>query len=55
MLIVKSAVKDFLASNKLRMGQDLLEALDKEIMMHLTRAIKRAHDNNRTTVQGRDL
>lgn len=54
-LVVKSAVKEYVASRGLRTGSDFLDKLNHEIEKHLMMAINRAKNNNRSTVQARDM
>ena len=52
-LIVQSAVKEELADNNI--SGDFYEALDEEVSELLADAARRASDNDRKTVQTRDL
>ena len=52
-LIVQSAVKEELADNNV--SGDFYEALDEEVSELLADAARRASDNDRKTVQTRDL
>lgn len=52
-LIVKAAVKDALADNNV--SSDFYNALDAEVSELLEDAARRAEDNDRKTVQPRDL
>lgn len=52
-LIVKSAVKDEL--NDMNISADFYDALDEEVTELLDNAARRANDNDRKTVQARDL
>ena len=52
-LIVQSAVKDQLEDHNV--ASDFYDALDKEVAELLDTAARRAEDNNRKTVQPRDL
>lgn len=51
-LIVKAAVKDAIDGN---VSSDFYEALDAEVEEVLDDATQRAEQNNRKTVQARDL
>lgn len=53
--VSKASVKAFVRQSELRVSKDLYAALDNEIKQMLTRAIKRATANGRTTVQPHDL
>jgi len=52
-LIVQSAVKDQLEN--MNVAADFYDALDEEVDQLLDRAAQRAQDNDRKTVQPRDL
>ena len=52
-LIVKAAVKE--ALNDKNVASDFYDALDEEVQEILTKAARRAEDNDRKTVQPRDL
>ena len=52
-LIVKSAIKDQLADQNV--SADFYDALDSEVADLLEEAAQRANDNDRKTVQPRDL
>ena len=52
-LLVKSAVKDNLSP--MNVSSDFYGALDEEIQQVLEDAAQRAEDNDRKTVQARDL
>ena len=52
-LIVKSAVKDQLADQNV--SADFYDALDSEVADLLAAAARRADENDRKTVQSRDL
>ena len=51
--IVKAAVKDEL--NEMNVSADFYDALDEEVSDLLEEAARRASDNDRKTVQPRDL
>lgn len=51
-LIVKAAVKDTIDGN---VSADFYEALDEEVNELLDETARRAKDNDRKTVQARDL
>jgi histone H3/H4 len=51
--IVQSAVKEQLADNDV--SSDFYDALDSEVANVLAEAAQRADDNDRKTVQSRDL
>lgn len=52
-LIVKAAVKD--ALNEMNVASDFYDALDEEVQDLLDDAARRAGENDRKTVQPRDL
>ncbi|WP_330630860.1 DUF1931 domain-containing protein [Halocatena halophila] len=52
-LIVKAAVKD--ALNEMNVASDFYDALDGEVQELLEDASRRAKENDRKTVQPRDL
>jgi histone H3/H4 len=52
-LIVKAAVKD--ALDEMNVASDFYDALDEEVAELLEDAARRASDNDRKTVQPRDL
>lgn len=52
-LIVKNAVKD--AARGFNVGGDFYNALDSEVQNVVKRALGRAKNNGRKTVQARDL
>ena len=52
-LIVKSAIKEELADNNI--SADFYETLDEEVSELIADAARRANDNDRKTVQARDL
>lgn len=54
-MIKRSIVKDYVSSKGMRTSADLFEKLDIEVKKHLDMAIRRAKENNRSTVQARDM
>ncbi len=56
-LIVVSQIKDLakVGERKLAVSSDFYEALNKKVREVIERAVKRAVENNRTTVMGRDV
>lgn len=52
-LIVKAAIKDELSD--MNVSADFYDALDEEVSEVLADAARRASDNDRKTVQARDL
>ena len=52
-LIVKAAVKD--ALDDMNVASDFYDALDEEVQELLDKAARRADENDRKTVQPRDL
>jgi histone H3/H4 len=58
MLIVRSAVKEVLKDNGIgaeQISQDFLNRLDKKVEEVILESAKRAKENNRRTVMGRDV
>ncbi len=53
-LIVKNAIKD-LVRGKANVSADFYDALDTEVKDIVHKALKRAKDNSRKTIQARDL
>ena len=52
-LVVRSAVRDKV-KGKFNISEEFLTALDGEVAMLIDRASKRAKDNGRRTLKGRD-
>lgn len=52
---VKSAIKDYIAAQGLRTSGELFPSLDDAIKQLLDKAIHRAKEGKRGTVQARDL
>lgn len=52
-LIVKSKVKEF--AGELSVSGNFAEALDNEVKELVKRAAKRAEENNRKTIQAKDV
>lgn len=52
---VKSAVKEYIAAQGMRTSGELFDGLDELIKHHLDKAIHRAKEGKRGTVQARDL
>ena len=55
MLVVKSKVRDYAKKKKVNLGGDTAEAMSKEVMRLVDRAVERAKANRRSTVKGRDI
>ena len=55
MLVVKSKVREYAKKKKVNLGGDAAEALSKEVMRLVDRAVERAKANRRSTVKGRDI
>ena len=55
MLVVKSKVREYAKKKKVNLGGDAAEALSREVMRLVDRAIERAKANRRSTVKGRDI
>jgi len=54
-MVNKSAVKHYIAQKGLRTSSDFVDALANEVYKHIDKAIQRAKDNKRNTVQGKDI
>ena len=56
-IIVKSRIKDFaeIDSKPLSVSSDFAEALSKKTIQQIKDACRRARENGRNTVMGRDL
>ena len=52
-IIVKSKIKELVG--EMSVGGDLADALDAKARQLLTEAVKRAKDNGRRTVMGKDV
>ena len=55
MLVVKRKVREYAKKKKVNLGADAAEALSKEVMRLVDRAVERAKANRRSTVKGRDI
>jgi len=55
MKVVKQEIKKELHAQDINMGVDYLETLDAELMDIIHKSVKRAKENARKTVFGRDL
>ena len=55
MLIVGTKVKNYIKTKGVMSSSDVLDALNAAVYELLDRAVKRAQDNGRKTVQGRDV
>ncbi|HIG96832.1 MAG TPA: hypothetical protein HA230_00590 [Candidatus Aenigmarchaeota archaeon] len=55
MLVVKSKVREYAKKKKVNLGGDAAEALSREVMRLVDRAVERAKANRRSTVKGRDI
>jgi histone H3/H4 len=55
MLLVGSKVKNYIKSKGLMSSADVLDALNEEVHECLDKAVQRAKDNGRKTVQERDV
>lgn len=53
MLVVKSKIKEH--ADDLNVSSDFAEALDETVKELIKKAVKRAKDNGRKTIQARDL
>lgn len=54
-VVVTSKVRDRLRGSNARMSGEFVEALNDEVDVLIERAVKRAKDNNRSTVRPQDL
>ena len=52
-IIVKSKIKELVG--EMSVGGDFAEALDAKVKVLITDAVKRAKDNSRRTVMGKDV
>lgn len=52
---VKSAVREYLTAQEMRTSAEVFDSLDELIKHHLDKAIHRAKESKRGTVQARDL
>ncbi|HLD38992.1 MAG TPA: hypothetical protein VJB05_01620 [archaeon] len=55
MLVVKSKVREYAKKKKVNLGGDAAEALSREVIRLVDRAVERAKANRRSTVKGRDI
>lgn len=55
LLVVRSKVKEVAKKKKMRMGEEAVLALNKEVEALINKAIERAKASKRGTVQGRDV
>ena len=55
MLVVGTKVKNYIKSKDVMSSADVLDALNAALYCLLDRAIERAQQNGRKTVQGRDV
>lgn len=55
MLVVGTKVKNYIKSKDVMSSADVLDALNEALYCLLDRAIERAQQNGRKTVQGRDV
>jgi hypothetical protein len=55
MLINKTQVHDFLRRNGMRVGEDIYDALDREVERLMFNMVERAKRNMRTTLLVQDL
>jgi histone H3/H4 len=54
-LVVQSKVRDMIKAEGCATSQDAVEALSKEIERMVKKAVERAKENGRKTVQGKDV
>lgn len=55
LLVVRSKVKEVAKKKKMRMGEEAVIALNKEVDALINKAVERAKASKRGTVQGRDV
>lgn len=55
LLVVRSKVKEFVKKKKMRISEEAILALDKEVQKIIDKAIERAKASKRVTVQGMDI
>ncbi len=55
LLVVRSKVKGVAKKKKMRMGEEAVLALNKEVEALINKAVERAKASKRGTVQGRDV
>lgn len=55
LLVVRSKVKEYAKKKKMRVSEEAILALDKELQRIIDKAIERAKASKRGTVQGRDI
>lgn len=55
LLVVRSKVKEVAKKKKMRMGEEAVIALNKEVEALINKAVERAKASKRGTVQGRDV
>ena len=56
-IIVKGKILDEVSRSEknIRVSKDVFEQIERKIVMMLNEGIKRAKDNNRSTLMGRDI
>jgi histone H3/H4 len=54
-LVVQSKVRDLIKAEGCATSQDAIDALSKEIERMVKKAVERAKENSRKTVQGKDV
>lgn len=54
-MINKTQLKEFLHSNNMKLGGDVITALEEKVKELLKQGINRAKENQRKTFLGRDL
>ena len=55
LLVVRSKVKDVAKKKKMRMGEDAVKALSRQVECLIDAAAERAKSNRRGTIQGKDI
>jgi len=53
--VVQSKVKELVKKTKMKCSSDVVEAVNKIVMNHVTKGCERAKANGRKTVRGADL
>ena len=54
-MIVRSKVKELLKENEMRSSEEFVQKLSEEVENIVRRAVERAKENNRKTVQKQDI
>ena len=54
-MLNKTQIKEFAHENQIRLGQDLFQTLEEKLKELIKQGIKRAKENKRKTLLGRDI